>query len=73
MPNDEKNILWIGKAPGGNYTAILASLKLPPGLIDAAIEHEDNCAIEGERPCNCNATVTITRVTQEMIDAGYGT
>lgn len=69
----DSNILWIGKAPGGNYTQILASLKLPPGLFDAAIEHEDGCANVRNKPCNCNPTVTITRVTQEMIDAGYGT
>ena len=56
-------ILWVGNAPGGNYTLAIneqvARLGLAPGLWAVEVAHDDECAVFRGNQCGCNAEVSI--------------
>jgi hypothetical protein len=53
--------LWIGDAPGGNYTDRIRSLAngLGVGAHVINVLHDDDCAIFRSNPCNCDPEVSI--------------
>lgn len=61
-----KKTLWVGNAPGGNYTEVAHKAMIEvvkkhgPGAYHALIRHDDDCALLTKAlPCNCDVEVEI--------------
>ena len=53
--------LWLGDAPGGNYTEQAQRLvaNAGPGVAHVDIAHDEWCAIWRRLPCNCEPIVSL--------------
>jgi hypothetical protein len=59
VAGDLARAIWLGDAPGGNYTEQINDLARRAGsLLSVEVAHDDWCALLREvGPCNCNPEI----------------
>jgi hypothetical protein len=62
-----KKEMWVGDAPGGNYTTKVREVSermVAAGhlLFDVDVRHDEGCAVFRENPCNCDPDVVVISI-----------